>query len=83
MIPHKVFYQYDTIVEVGDMLLLISKGANGAIGKDVIMKIAIEIAREILAGEGEDDLILELGIDRQRATDDLVLIFLVNILQNG
>ena len=63
MILHKVFDQYDTIVEVGDMFFLTSKGAYGAIGKDVVMKIAIEIARKILAGEGKYDLILELGID--------------------
>ena len=45
------------------MFFLISKRTNGAIGENVLMKIAIEIACEILAGEGEDYFILESGID--------------------
>ena len=63
MALQKALDELDSVVEIGDMILLTAKGASWAIRKDVIMQTTIEIAREILAGNGQDYLILKTGID--------------------
>ena len=52
------------VVEIGDIMPLTKEIARWTIGEDVVVKIAVEVAGEIPAGEGEDDFVVELGVDR-------------------
>ena len=47
----------DTIIEIGYSLLII-KGSKRAIGKDVFVKITVEITRKILTRQGEYNLVI-------------------------
>ena len=59
------------IVEIGDIMLLAKEIACRTIGKNVVVKIAVEVTGNITTGEGKDDFIVELGVDGKRTTGDI------------
>ena len=66
-------------------MLLVTEIACRTIGKNVVVKITVEVAGNITTGEGEDDFIVELGVDGKRTTGNNKgsISSLFGILENG